>query len=51
MNLTDYQKFLNDNGGTVTEFTKTEDGCIFYKSTLTIEDQIQQMEGKMCVKK
>jgi len=51
MNLTAYQKFLNDNGGTVNEITKIEDGCFFYKSTLSIGDEIQTMEGKMCTKK
>lgn len=51
MNLTDYQNFLNDNGGTVNEITKIEDGYIFYKSTLSIGDEIQTMEVKLCTKK
>ncbi len=51
MNLTDYQKLINESGGPITEITKIENNCFFYRSTLTIGDQTQTMEGKMCSKK
>ena len=51
MDLTDYQKLINESGGPVTEITKIENDYYFYKSTLKIGDQTQTMEGKMCMKK
>ncbi|MFD1096097.1 hypothetical protein [Salegentibacter chungangensis] len=49
MELTEFQKFVNTNGGIKVEMKKIEKGCFFYLSTLTIEGEEQRLDGKMCL--
>ena len=46
--LSQSQKMINDNGGTLTRIVKVEGNCHYYISTLTINGQEQTMEGKLC---
>ena len=48
MILSEYQKFLNDNNGILTELIKIEGKCFYYKSTLEVDGHIQRIDGKMC---
>jgi len=48
MELTEYQKFLNDNNGVLTELVKIEGKCFFYKATLSANGKIQVLNGKIC---
>ncbi len=43
-----YNKFINDNGGILVEKIKIEDRCMYYRSTLKIEDESIVTYGKMC---
>lgn len=48
MELTEYQKFLNDNNGVLNELIKIEGKCFYFKSTLNVNGETQQMTGKIC---
>jgi hypothetical protein len=50
MELTEYQKFLNDNNGILTELVKIEGKCFYYKATLNANGETQIMNGKICKK-
>ena len=49
MDMSEFHQLVNDNGGILTEMVKIEDGCFFYKSSLTINGKTEYLEGKMCV--
>ena len=46
--LTDTQKLINSLGGVLTEMTKIEENCFYYKSTLKYEGGEQITIGKLC---
>jgi hypothetical protein len=48
MELTEYQKFLNDNNGVLNKLIKIEGKCFYFKSTLSVNGETQQMTGKIC---
>ncbi|MGZ0016947.1 hypothetical protein [Yeosuana sp. AK3] len=48
MELTEYQKFLNDNNGVLNELVKIEGKCFYFKSTLNVNGETQFMNGKIC---
>ena len=48
MELSEYQKFVNDNNGILTEMVKIEGKCFFFKATLNVNGEIQVMNGKIC---
>ena len=48
MQLTKYQKFLNDNNGILTELIKIKGKCFYYKATLSVNGDDQIMNGKIC---
>lgn len=48
MELSEYQKYLNDNNGILTELVKIEGKCFYYKATLNANGEIQVMNGKIC---
>ncbi|TBV25152.1 hypothetical protein DMZ43_12635 [Meridianimaribacter sp. CL38] len=48
MTLNDYQKFINENGGILTELKEIKGKCFFFKSTLSANDDIQVINGKFC---
>ncbi len=48
MELTEYQKFLNDNNGILNELVKIEGKCFYFKSTLSVNGETHQMTGKIC---
>jgi len=49
MQLSEYQQFLNDNNGVLTELLKIEGKCFFVKSTLNVNGEIQRIDSKMCL--
>ena len=48
MELSEYQKFVNDNNGILTEMVKIEGRCFYFKATLDVNGEIQVMNGKIC---
>ncbi len=48
MELTDYQKFINENGGILTELIKINGKCFHFKSTLTVDGKTERIDGKLC---
>jgi hypothetical protein len=48
MELTEFQKFMNDNNGVLNELVKIEGKCFYFKSTLDVNGETQQMTGKIC---
>ena len=48
MELTEYQKFMNDNDGILNELVKIEGKCFYFKSTLSVNGIKHQMTGKIC---
>ncbi len=49
MELSEFQQFINDNNGILTELIKIEGKCFYYKSTLDVNGETQRIDGKMCV--
>ncbi len=49
MELDEFQKFINDNGGIVTEFLTFEDKCAVIKSTLTVDGEPDIIESRICL--
>ncbi|WGF93915.1 hypothetical protein [Aequorivita marisscotiae] len=49
MKLSDYQQFLNDNNGILTELIKIDGKCMYIKSTLNVNGEIQRIDSKMCL--
>lgn len=48
MELSEYEKFLNDNNGVLNEMVKIEGKCFYFKSTLNVNGKTQSMTGKIC---
>ncbi|WP_179008492.1 hypothetical protein [Winogradskyella forsetii] len=48
MELSEYQKFVNDNNGILTEMVKIEGRCFYFKATLDVKGEIEVMNGKIC---
>ncbi|WP_034917035.1 hypothetical protein [Gillisia sp. CAL575] len=48
MELSEFQKFMNDNNGTLNELLKIEDNCFYYKSTLLVNGEEIRLDGKFC---
>lgn len=48
MELTEFQKFVNRNGGIKVKMKKIENGCFYFISTLTIQGEEQRLDGKIC---
>ena len=48
MELTDYQKFINKNGGILTELIKIDGKCFYFKSTLKADGKTERIDGKLC---
>jgi len=46
--LSESQKMINTLGGVLTELTKIEENCFYYKSTLIYEGGEQILNGKLC---
>lgn len=51
MKLSEYQQFLNDNNGVLTEVIGIEENCFFVKSTLDIDGKTQRIDSKICLNK
>ncbi|MBI6121469.1 hypothetical protein [Salegentibacter maritimus] len=49
MVMSDFHKLVNENNGILTEMVKIENGCFYYKSSLTINGKTDYLEGKMCL--
>lgn len=49
MELTEFQHFVNSNGGIKVKMKKIEDGCFYFLSTLSIEGEEQRLDGRMCI--
>jgi len=51
MEITEELKFVNDNGGIITEMIKIEDKCFYYKSVLIIDGkEAYRIDGSFCKK-
>ena len=50
MELTEFQKYINDNGGIVTEIIGFDGKCALLKSTLTVDGIADVIESKLCPK-
>jgi hypothetical protein len=48
MKLTDSMKEMNHNGGLLIEKIKIEGKCFYYKSSMTIKNEVQSVYGKIC---
>ncbi|MBO3100021.1 hypothetical protein [Gelidibacter pelagius] len=48
MELSDYQKHINENNGFLTEMVKIEGNCFYFKSTFNDHDRVEEMTGKIC---
>jgi hypothetical protein len=48
MELSEFQQFMNDNNGILTELLKIEGKCFYFKSTLVVEGETQRLDGKFC---
>lgn len=46
--LSDYQKYINDANGLLVELIKIEGNCFYFKSTLNDQDIKQVINGKLC---
>ena len=46
--LTEDQKRINKNNGFIIKNIKVEEDCLFYKSTMTIDDKKYEYNSKMC---
>ncbi len=49
MQMSQFHKLVNESGGILTEMLKIENGCFFYKSTLTVNGKTERLDGKMCI--
>ena len=49
MELGEFEQFINDNNGILTEMIKIENQCYYYKSTLVVEGESQSLDGKICL--
>lgn len=50
MKLTEFQKYINDNDGIVTEIIGFDGNCALLKSTLTVDGIADIIESKLCPK-
>ena len=50
MTLSEYQKYINDYGGFLTEMIKIEGRCFYFKSTFNNHDFVEVMTDRICKK-
>ncbi|WP_299247407.1 hypothetical protein [uncultured Lacinutrix sp.] len=49
MDLRDDLKYINKNGGIITEMTKIEGKCFYYKSVLIVDGKVaKRIDGSFC---
>lgn len=49
MDLTDDLKYINKNGGIITEMIKIEGKCFYYKSVLIVDGKVaKRIDGSFC---
>ncbi|WP_143469337.1 hypothetical protein [Leeuwenhoekiella nanhaiensis] len=46
--LSEIEQFINDSGGALVQFTDIDGSCIFYKSSMKINGELEWISGKMC---
>tara|TARA_R100000935_G_C2839739_1_gene170265 strand:+ start:88 stop:519 length:432 start_codon:yes stop_codon:yes gene_type:complete len=50
MDMTEFHKLVNDNGGVLNKLIKIEDNCFYLKSSLTINGKTEYLDIVMCKK-